>query len=69
MVVCFLETYYEFLTRSRKCLTGRLVLGNCLREVSFFTERGLSKIGGDQVLFLRSKGGLKDFFIKKTYIF
>ena len=37
------------------------------REVSFFTRRGgLLKIGGDQVLCLRSKGGSKDFFqIKK----
>ena len=33
-------------------------------EVSFFTRRGgLLKIGGgDQVLFLRSKGGIKRFF-------
>ena len=44
-----------------------------LREVSFFTRRGgLLKIGGDQVLCLRSKGGSKDFFKLKrgiTYIF
>ena len=35
-----------------------------LREVSFFTRRGggLLKIGGDQVLCLRSKGGIKRFF-------
>ena len=38
-----------------------------IREVSFFTRRGgLLKIGGDQVFFLRSKGGIKRFFqIKK----
>ena len=35
-----------------------------IREVSFFTRRGggLLKIGGDQVLCLRSKGGIKRFF-------
>ena len=39
---------------------GHSCLGS-VREVSFFTGRGLMKIGGDQVLFLRSKGGSKDF--------
>ena len=36
-------------------------------SVSFFARRGgLLKIGGDQVFFLRSKGGIKRFFqIKK----
>ena len=39
------------------------IVCNALREVSFFTRRGgLLKIGGDQVLCLRSKGGSKDFF-------
>ena len=37
-----------------------------LREVSFFTGRGAPESWGDQVLFLRSKGGIKRFFqIKK----
>ena len=42
-------------------------LWNGLREVSLFTRRGgLLKIGGDQVFFLRLKGGIKRFFqIKK----
>ena len=43
--------------------------GNTFREVSFFTRRGggLLKIGGgDQVLCLRTKGGIERFFqIKK----
>ena len=42
-------------------------------SVIFYQEGGLLKIGGDQVLCLRSKGGIKIFFhIKKggiTYIF
>ena len=33
-----------------------------LREVSFFTRRGAPEHWGDQVLFLRSKGGSKYFF-------
>ena len=37
-----------------------------VREVSFFTGRGAPENWGDQVLFLRSKGGIKRFFqIKK----
>ena len=37
--------------------------GKCIREVSFFTGRGAPENwGGDQVLFLRSKGGSKDLF-------
>ena len=36
------------------------------REVSFFTGRGAPENWGDQVFFLRSKGGIKRFFqIKK----
>ena len=41
------------------------------REVSFFTGRGAPENWGDQVFFLRSKGGSKDFSKKKggiTYI-
>ena len=52
----------EAMIISHKTFTGPL------REVSFFTRRGgLLKIGGgDQVLCLRSKGGIKRFFqIKK----
>ena len=33
-----------------------------LREVSFFTGRGAPENWRDQVLFLRSKWGSKDFF-------
>ena len=33
-----------------------------IREVSFFTGRGAPENWGDQVFFLRSKGGSKDFF-------
>ena len=33
-----------------------------LREVSFFTGRGLLKIGGIRYFFLDQKGGSKDFF-------
>ena len=41
-------------------------LREAIREVSFLSGGGLLKIGGDQVLFLRSKGGSKRFFqIKK----
>ena len=42
-----------------------------IREVSFFTGRGAPENWGDQVLFLRSKGGQKIFQIKKgvSYIF
>ena len=43
-----------------------------IREVSFFTGRGAPENWGDQVFFLRSKGGSKDFSNKKggiTYIF
>ena len=37
-----------------------------LREVSFLSGGGSWKLGGDQVFFLRSKGGIKRFFqIKK----
>ena len=37
-----------------------------VREVSFFTGRGAPENWGDQVLFLRSKGGIKIAFqIKK----
>ena len=37
-----------------------------IREVSFFTGRGAPENWGDQVLSLRSKGGIKSFFqIKK----
>ena len=37
-----------------------------LREVSFFTGRGvLLKIGGIRYFFLDQKGGSKDFFKKK----
>ena len=36
------------------------------RELSFFTGRGAPENWGDQVFFLRSKGGIKRFFqIKK----
>ena len=35
---------------------------NLFREVSFFTGRGAPENWGDQVFFLRSKGGSKDFF-------
>ena len=41
-------------------------------SVIFYQEGGLLKIGKDQVLCLRSKGGSKDFFKLKrgiTYIF
>ena len=59
------------------CAVGYLILmlGFCyrcnqfvsaVREVSFFTGRGAPENWGDQVLFLRSKGGIKRFFqIKK----
>ena len=42
-----------------------------LREVSFFTGRGLPKIGEDQVLFLDQKEGSKIFKLKRgiTFIF
>ena len=33
-----------------------------VREVSFFTGRGAPENWGNQVLFLRSKGGIKRFF-------
>ena len=34
----------------------------CLGKCHFLPGGGLLKIGGDQVLFLRSKGGIKRFF-------
>ena len=43
------------------------LMNKSIREVSFFTGRGLLKIGGNQVLFLDQKGGSgsKDFFKSK----
>ena len=43
-----------------------ILLTFVLREVSFFTRRGVPENWGDQVLCLRSKGEIKRFFqIKK----
>ena len=46
--------------------------GGALGKCHFLPGGGLLKIGGDQVLCLRSKGGIKRFFKLKrgiTYIF
>ena len=49
-----------------QAIVMRNIKGFTFREVSFFTGRGAPENWGDQVLFLRSKGGIKRFFqIKK----
>ena len=48
--------------KSSKYDSLRLKLNNFVREVSFFTWRGLLKIGGIRYFFLDQKEGSKDFF-------